>query len=419
MKVGAKKQLFDLPPNAELRFEVEEDSGPIQIELSSGNAEYFGTELVLKRNYTFPVGAKGAIFTYHGCQLWVIGKSEDLYTKDSPTMNIYINLHDALDQMRRKAVETMNRGPRVLIVGPSDVGKSTLSRILVNYGTRLGWTPLFIDLDVGQNEISMPGTVSALCITQPVDIEKGYDTKNQLVFHYGHESPTENTKYFNSVVNFLAECVNFKCEMSDECNASGVIINTGGCIRDEGYKCLLNVAAAFEIEVLVVIDNELLYTKFQNDLPLFVKTVMLPKSGGAVQRSQEFRANSMYMNIKKYFYGASNELHSHTCDVQFQEVEIYKIGAPKLPASMLPLGVILEDSDMKLTPVSVSGSLENCVLSTSFASTRDEIMKNNVSGFVAVLKVDTQKQTMTILSPEPRPFSWNILLLMDIKFSEI
>jgi ATPase subunit of ABC transporter with duplicated ATPase domains len=42
------------------------------------------------------------------------------------------------------------RGPRVLVVGPTDVGKSTLCRLLVNYAVRSGHTPLLVDLDVGQ-----------------------------------------------------------------------------------------------------------------------------------------------------------------------------------------------------------------------------------------------------------------------------
>ena len=37
-----------------------------------------------------------------------------------------------------------------MIVGPSDVGKTTLCTLLLNYGVRLGRAPIFVDLDVGQ-----------------------------------------------------------------------------------------------------------------------------------------------------------------------------------------------------------------------------------------------------------------------------
>lgn len=46
-----------------------------------------------------------------------------------------------------------------MIVGPTDVGKSTLCRILLNYAVRLGRRPIYVDLDVGQGSISIPGTI--------------------------------------------------------------------------------------------------------------------------------------------------------------------------------------------------------------------------------------------------------------------
>lgn len=39
---------------------------------------------------------------------------------------------------------------QVMICGSTDVGKSTLSRILLNHAARLGYQPMFVDLDVGQ-----------------------------------------------------------------------------------------------------------------------------------------------------------------------------------------------------------------------------------------------------------------------------
>jgi polynucleotide 5'-kinase involved in rRNA processing len=42
------------------------------------------------------------------------------------------------------------RGPRVIVVGPTDSGKSTLTKTLLNWGVRDGWEPTFVDLDVGK-----------------------------------------------------------------------------------------------------------------------------------------------------------------------------------------------------------------------------------------------------------------------------
>lgn len=41
-------------------------------------------------------------------------------------------------------------GPRVIILGPADSGKSSLTRMLLNWGVRCGFEPMFVDLDVGE-----------------------------------------------------------------------------------------------------------------------------------------------------------------------------------------------------------------------------------------------------------------------------
>ena len=37
-----------------------------------------------------------------------------------------------------------------MICGPTDVGKSTLCRLLLNYAVRMGRRPIYVDLDLGQ-----------------------------------------------------------------------------------------------------------------------------------------------------------------------------------------------------------------------------------------------------------------------------
>ena len=40
--------------------------------------------------------------------------------------------------------------PQIVVCGQTDVGKSTLCRLLLNYAVRMGRRPLFVDLDIGQ-----------------------------------------------------------------------------------------------------------------------------------------------------------------------------------------------------------------------------------------------------------------------------
>ncbi|KAJ0049859.1 hypothetical protein NL108_005156, partial [Boleophthalmus pectinirostris] len=117
-------------------------------------------------------------------------------SKDTP-MLLYLNTHAALEQMRKQAEKDNERGPRVMVVGPTDVGKSTVCRLLLSYAVRVGRRPTFVELDVGQSGVSVPGTVSALCIERPADVEEGFSVQAPLVYHFGSTTPGTNIKLYN------------------------------------------------------------------------------------------------------------------------------------------------------------------------------------------------------------------------------
>ena len=189
MEIIEKK--FVLEAEEELRVEVDcGKTDKVTVELRSGHAEIFGTELVANTKYTFTNGAKFAIFTYQGCSIMVSGRMEvEPYTSKETPMMIYLNTHAALEQLRLKAEKEDARGPICMLVGPTDVGKSTVSKLLLNYAVRLGRKPIYVDLDVGQGDISIPGTIGAMLVERPASVEEGFSQNSPLVYHYGHNSP--------------------------------------------------------------------------------------------------------------------------------------------------------------------------------------------------------------------------------------
>ncbi|KAJ7384175.1 Cleavage polyadenylation factor subunit clp1 [Desmophyllum pertusum] len=127
--------------------------------------------------------------------------------------------------------------PRVLVVGPVDVGKSTLCTLLLNYAVRMGQKASVCPIwDVGQGYIGMPASMGALLIERPADIE--------------------------------------------EARASGCVINTCGWVTGTGYRILVHAAEAFEVNVIVVLDQERVYNDLKKQFGNKVKVVHLPKSGG-------------------------------------------------------------------------------------------------------------------------------------------
>lgn len=353
--------------------------------MKSGFAEVYGTELVKAKKYTFHQGAKVAVFSYHSCVLVIRGNPEVCYIARETPMVQYLNTHSAIEQMRVKADERGTRGPITLIVGPTDVGKSTLCKILLNYAVRLGHRPIFSDLDVGQGSISIPGTLCSLLIERPASIEEGFSQIAPLVFHFGHKAPDFNNELYKICVSRLAEVTLERLKEDKRTMSSGVIINTCGWVKGQGYQHLLHATKAFKVGIILVLDQERLYNELLRDVDSATKVVFLPKSGGVVERNQHARAEGRDLRIREYFYGSHSPLYPHSIDVKWSDMRVYKIGAPSLPDSCMPLGMKAADNMTKLWPIQPGTVLLHHLLALSYADVAEqEVLKRNVYGFVCV-----------------------------------
>ena len=114
---GAGQFRFEVPPGE-----------TATLTLLAGSAEIFGAEMVLNRAYTFS-GTQQAVFSWYGCTLEVAGQTGHSYVATETPMEQYLSVHGELDTRRHTAQATGGDGPRVLICGPADTGKSSLARI--------------------------------------------------------------------------------------------------------------------------------------------------------------------------------------------------------------------------------------------------------------------------------------------------
>lgn len=61
----------------------------------------------------------------------------------------------------------------VQVVGPVDVGKSSLCRLLLNYAVRSAWNPTMVDLDIGGSRIALPSTLVESYVAFHVGVLEG------------------------------------------------------------------------------------------------------------------------------------------------------------------------------------------------------------------------------------------------------
>ncbi|GLC38630.1 hypothetical protein PLESTB_000454200 [Pleodorina starrii] len=416
---------FTLTARQELRLECP-NGKPVTIRLEEGTAEVFGTELGRGRSVCV-TGQKVAVFTWDGCRVSVQGEPSVRYVADDTPMTSYLNVHQTLNQRREEAAKAAPgsaacRGPAVVVVGPTDSGKSTLCRLLGNWAVRSGWQPTFVDLDVGQGTITVPGCLSAVPLEVPVDIEEGFIADLPIVFYFGHSSPMENPTLFKALADKLSALLQRRAVTDPRVAASGLIINTFGWVDGLGYELQKHVIQTFQCDVVLVMEQDRLYAQLQQDLKAScprTTILKLAKSGGAVKREGDERRSAREQRVREYFYGTPRTpLQPATQTIRAADLAVYRIGSgPRAPNTALPLGAVSLADPLRLQNLPPSLEQLQCLLAVSHASTPDQILNANVAGFVLVKDVDTARGLVTVTAPAAGPLPGRYLLVGSLRSS--
>ena len=441
-----------LDAGQELRFEVINEAAgattKVTLQLLHGTAELFGSELVGDRAYVLGPGSYG-VFTWQGCQIRLTGAGVTAtYVSRETPMRSVINCHAALAERRRAAAAAaataagagaaggggggggaesqLPRGPHVLLVGPPDVGKSTVARILTNYAAREHATPLFVDLDPSDGTLlGVPGVIGAVAVDRALDVEgDAFGQLHPLAYHYGAFRAQENEKLYRLLVARLAEDLQQRSKVDAMGRHSGLIINlAGGVSRD----IIDYVRAQLHVDVVLVIDHERLYNDLASSAAPTETVLKLTKSGGVVGRDAESRHAARTRALHTYFYGrpgAGTELSPHSFDVPFDVLRVWQIGAPAVPLACLPIGADASDVETQLVAVAPSRDLQHRVLGVSSApretgeTAPEQVVTAPCVGYVCVQRIDEVRRTVTFLAPAPHPLPTTTLLTSAMLFKD-
>lgn len=426
----AKYERQELLPGNEWRFEVPFD-GHLQLKLISGTAEFFGTELAIGNEVTF-VGRNGALFTWQGCTFEWRGSQVSEYVSDETPMVSYVNLHFALETIRRKYQQSgsNSKSPSVLILGSEASGKTTLCRILASYANNADRFPLYINLDPKEGAFAPSGGLTATPISDILDIEEGWGVtttngptllhpKNPLVYYYGFENTSVNLKYYKHQISKLAEGAVERMRSDSIVRNSGMIIDTpGGLLTDKNnsYSTIEKIVSDFQVTAIVIISQERLYSdilkKFKDKVSSSeLQVVKVPKSGGCVERTDSFMRAVQSRSIREYFYGTPKQPFApKTITVDYSLVTVYRIDEnqpinsaflPDADGSKEP-GGSTAISETDLIKLETSAILQNCVMAMLNANVDDppEVLINaEVLGFVHVVDADDTRKKLKILMP--------------------
>lgn len=274
------------------------------------------------------------------------------YIAEETIVNECVNTHLALETMRTKAervlpengtTPTNDIGPRVLILGPDNAGKTSLAKTLTSYAIRSNRSPVVVGLDPAEGILSLPGTLTATVFKTLIEVEadagSGWGTspmsgpngeipvKLPLVYYFGGTDPSEKDgKLYKSQTTRLALSVQGRMNSAgnQDVKSSGIIIDTpgtlvGGKQASTGYGLVAHIVSEFSINAIICLGSERLYSdmvrKFDRqpvsgansgaDLTVkeVISVVKLPKSGGVVDRDTAYMRAVAEAQIRAYFYG--------------------------------------------------------------------------------------------------------------------
>lgn len=478
---------IEIPSNAEWRFEVPFKT-ILKLKVILGIGEIFGTELPENIELLF-TGVKYSIYAplSDGCKIsyYTVPNKENLnissedgeiseYISEETSMNNYINLHFALELYRQEATinntkpsnsmkdsksSNKTHGPKVLIIGNEQSGKTSLSKVLASYAFKMDRSPILVNLNPKDGVFSLPGSISSTPISDTFDLQSVngwgstttsgttfHNPKQPLVKNYGFTNIHENLELYKYQVSKLGVATMSRFEDDILIKNSGLIIDTPPLTRND-FNLIENVISDFEVNIVVVIGNEKLLIDLKKKLKHKlnnnqINIVKVPKSGGVVEVEESFTRKMQEDTIKEYFNGNSRSpLSPFKTEIDIKDFVIYKgIEALEYNSSLafLPSGdsYTAEESevtDEKKDDTSLSkyysqlteftsSNLENSIIAITQLSQNNklarDLLNTCVLGYAHVSKVDETKGKAKILLPFPGAFPRNILIATSIGYAE-
>lgn len=350
-------------------------------------------------------------------------------------MSEYINVHFALEGLRDQARANGRPGPRVLILGPEDAGKSSLAKILTGYAQRSSRAPVLANLDIKEGVMSIPGTLTATVFKTLMDVEEGWGAapmsgpngaipvKLPLVYFFGSSKPLEKDgAVYKSQASRLALAVAGRLAQDQDARESGLIIDTPGSLTSTktgaiGSEIIQTLVSEFAVSAIICIGSERLYSdmvkRFDGQAtssrttvhsPETIAVIKLNKSGGCVDRDEAYMQALRAAQIRSYFYGnprLSNgiSLQPRQQQVDFSTLTVWRriSSTPDPTSGMAGMGHDDDDDDESFLPGGLDDESSSYHASGSKVALPASQIYERMTGLVAAMR----QSVLAVLNCEP------------------
>ena len=379
-----------------------------------------------------------------------------------------------INNMRNLSLVNNEIGPRVLIMSSNIYldGKS-FCHILLNYSLKIGWTPIYCDLDLN-NEINIPGCISATVVDHIVPNDFLID--NSISFYNGTRKENLNNFLFENQISELGKLCIEKLEYDlnswkksknltndnskyyfVNCEyptlySSGIIINCPSLDisdKDRENSIYSTIIKDFKINLIYVIDNEILFYNLQNLIDKNqISIILIPKIEGIEKQNRQYQSYMEEQKLSFYFKGTNiNESFEDNHEsftkllnikltefkLDLKEYKLIQIVSSNVSSDALPIEgssnlnlVINEykiDNDTLYRIVEIVSLEDKDIneLNANFEKSKnnyvDLFSRAPVSFFGVIIKVNENSKSITICSPYNQ-LKHKYILIGDLKYSK-
>ena len=356
--------------------------GPATIRLQDGEAEALGIPLsyeepiVVRRNKVLPIEPITkpayiiASFGPNGC---VVQKQIKGGTK------IWARAKDLITSTPLKV-------KRLMVVGASDSGKSTLTTYLLNLAVAKGIKVGVVDADIGQSDLAPPGCVGGAVIgKQVIDLR---DLRGDVLEFVGSTSPM-------GIEEVVVKAVRRAVERISDQQPDLLLINTDGYVDGEGVGYKVRLGESLSPDLILYISTELRSRCKERLVDRFgVEKVLSLEGAEGVEKSSSERAERRMSQFHRYLkHGKITRRKISECKIIFLDREYSTNPEDRSTVGKLE---ICDTPDLTILSSERRLVLPRRVFEGMFVGLGGEV----VEGFGCVLRCD-EGDNLEVLTPLP------------------